>query len=104
MKISDQPPIQPAPLPPASRPAERASSAINGSPRDDAGATGRAGAPAANVAISARSRELHQALGAANAAPDVRADVVAQVRARLLAGTYRIDPDRIARGILDASA
>jgi flagellar biosynthesis anti-sigma factor FlgM len=103
MKINDQPPIQPVPLAPANRPNERSGSALRGSSRDEA-AIGRTGAPAAHVAISARSRELHQALRAANAAPDVRDDVVAEVRARILSGAYRIDPERVARGILDTSA
>jgi flagellar biosynthesis anti-sigma factor FlgM len=60
--------------------------------------------PAATVSLSSRSRELHGALAAANAAPDVREDRVAEVRRRLESGTYVIDPTRIARGILDSQA
>lgn len=63
-----------------------------------------AAGPAATVSLSSRSRELHGALAAANAAPDVRADKVADVRRRLENGTYVIDPTRIARGILDTLA
>ena len=104
MKVNDQFPVLPAPLAPASRPNQRVGDGLGGPSRDGAAPAGGAGAPAAKVAISARSRELHEALRAANAAPDVREDVVADVRARITSGSYRIDPERIARGILDASA
>jgi negative regulator of flagellin synthesis FlgM len=60
--------------------------------------------PAATVTLSSRSRELHGAIAAAQAAPDVRADKVADVRRRLDNGTYTVDPTRIARGILNTSA
>jgi flagellar biosynthesis anti-sigma factor FlgM len=63
-------------------------------------AAGGAAGPAATVALSSRSRELHGALAQANAAPDVRPDKVADVRRRLESGTYVIDPTRIARSIL----
>ena len=65
---------------------------------------GQGTGPAATVSLSSRSRELHSALGAANGAPDVRADKVADVRNRLSNGTYVVDPTRIARGILNTSA
>src|SRR5512147_735149 len=103
MKVNDPFPMPAAPLAPAGRPSSRVTDAPAGGSRDGTTPTGRAGAPAADVAISGRSRELHQALRAANAAPDVREDVVADVRAKLVAGTYRIDPGLIARRILDAS-
>lgn len=67
-------------------------------------AQGRSTGPAATVALSSRSRELHSAMAAAQNAPDVRADKVADVRRRLDSGTYVIDPTRIARGILDSRA
>lgn len=67
-------------------------------------AAGGSAGPAATVQLSSRSRELHGALAKANAAPDVREDKVADVRRRLDAGTYVIDPTRIARGILDSQA
>ena len=60
--------------------------------------------PAATVSLSSRSRELHLAMAATQAAPDVRADKVADVRRRLDNGTYTVDPTRIARGILNTSA
>jgi negative regulator of flagellin synthesis FlgM len=67
-------------------------------------AAGGIAGPAATVSLSSRSRELHGALAAAQAAPDVRAEKVADVRRRLENGTYVIDPTRIARGILDSRA
>jgi flagellar biosynthesis anti-sigma factor FlgM len=63
-------------------------------------ADGTAG-PAVKVTLSSRSRELHGALAKAHAAPDVRADKVADVQRRLENGTYVIDPTRIARSILE---
>jgi flagellar biosynthesis anti-sigma factor FlgM len=65
---------------------------------------GHGAGPAATVTLSSRSRELHGAMAAAKAAPDVRADKVADVRRRLDNGTYVVDPTRIARGILDSKA
>ena len=63
-----------------------------------------AGQPAARVELSTRSRELHQALEAAHAAPDVRADRVADAKARIAQGTYTVDAERVAKGILDTRA
>jgi flagellar biosynthesis anti-sigma factor FlgM len=60
--------------------------------------------PAARVELSSRSREMHQALAAANAAPDVRADKVNDARARIAQGTYSVKAEVIARGILDTKA
>jgi flagellar biosynthesis anti-sigma factor FlgM len=60
--------------------------------------------PAATVQLSSRSRELHSAMAAVQAAPDVRSDKVADVKRRLDNGTYVVDPTRIARGILNTSA
>jgi flagellar biosynthesis anti-sigma factor FlgM len=65
---------------------------------------GQGAGPAATVMLSSRSRELHGAMAAAQAAPDVRSDKVADVRRRLDNGTYTVDPTRIARGILDSRA
>ena len=62
------------------------------------------GQPAARVELSSRSREMHQALEAANAAPDVRADKVADAKARIAQGTYKVNAEVVARGILDTKA
>jgi flagellar biosynthesis anti-sigma factor FlgM len=73
-----------------------------GSP--EAHAASRSADTAATVELSARSRELHEALIAAKAAPDVRQNVVDEVRQRLDAGTYVVDPAAIAQSILDRRA
>jgi negative regulator of flagellin synthesis FlgM len=67
-------------------------------------ASAPAGQPAARAELSARSRELHQALEAANAAPDVRADKVADAKARIAQGTYKVDAEHVAQRILDTRA
>jgi flagellar biosynthesis anti-sigma factor FlgM len=63
-----------------------------------------AGHPAARVELSARSREMHQALEVAAAAPDVRADKVNDAKQRIAQGTYTVNADVVARGILDTKA
>jgi flagellar biosynthesis anti-sigma factor FlgM len=60
--------------------------------------------PAARVELSARSREMHQALAAAHAAPDVRADKVNDAKQRIAQGTYSVKAEVVARGILDKRA
>jgi flagellar biosynthesis anti-sigma factor FlgM len=47
---------------------------------------------------------MHQALEAANAAPDVRADQVAAAKQRIAQGTYTVNAEVVARGILDKRA
>jgi flagellar biosynthesis anti-sigma factor FlgM len=58
----------------------------------------------AEVHLSQRSRELHRALEAARGAPEIRSDRVDDVRRRLAAGTYQVDPAAIAQAILDELA
>ena len=60
--------------------------------------------PAARVELSSRSREMHQALEAAHAAPDVRADKVNDAKQRIAQGTYTVKAEVVARGILDTRA
>jgi negative regulator of flagellin synthesis FlgM len=60
--------------------------------------------PAARVELSSRSREMHQALAAANAAPDVRTDKVEAAKQRIAQGTYSVNAEAVARGILDTKA
>ncbi len=60
--------------------------------------------PAARVDLSPRSREMHQALEAANAAPDVRSDKVNDAKQRIAQGSYSVKAETIARGILDTRA
>jgi negative regulator of flagellin synthesis FlgM len=104
MKIQDQQPRTTAELGVAGARAPRAEERRSEPAATVTTAAGSSAGPAATVTLSSRSRELHGALAAAKAAPDVRADRVADVRRRLDSGTYVIDPTRIARGILDSMA
>jgi flagellar biosynthesis anti-sigma factor FlgM len=102
MKIEDPRSVGSSPIlrqtPPAAAGSGRAAGAR---PNDGASPAGQ---PAARVELSSRSREMHQALEAAKAAPDVRADKVADAKARIAQGTYTVNADVIARGILDKRA
>jgi len=69
-----------------------------------AGSTAGVTQPAATVELSSRARELHRALQIANEAPDVRPDVVKDVRARISSGTYELDPAATARRMIDRRA
>jgi flagellar biosynthesis anti-sigma factor FlgM len=74
----------------------------HGGPADLAAATDPK--PAAKVELSARSRELHEALRVANAAHDVRPDLVTRIKTQVDNGTYIVDPHAIASGMLDRRA
>lgn len=63
-----------------------------------------AGGPAAKVELSGRGREMHRALAAADAAPDVRTAKVEDARQRLAQGTYTVNAEVVARGVLDTTA
>ncbi len=52
------------------------------------------------LTLSERAQALQDARRAALAVPDVRTDVVDQVRRRLADGSLRPDPDRIAHALL----
>ena len=73
-------------------------------PRPEVSATTPSGNPAVRVELSGRARELHAALATANAAPDVRADKVAEAKAKVDAGTYAVDAKLVARRMLDVRA
>jgi negative regulator of flagellin synthesis FlgM len=79
---------------PASPPATRPVASPSGSGSD----------PAVRVELSGRARELHAALVAANAAPDVRTEKVAAAKAKVDAGTYSVDANVVARRMLDVRA
>jgi negative regulator of flagellin synthesis FlgM len=55
------------------------------------------------VEISNRSRDLARARQAVDAAPDVRADRVAEIRKRIEDGTYSVSPELLAHKLLDGS-
>ena len=98
MKINDHRPITPAEVTRTSAPGVRSGT---GDQPTGAGAVER---PAAKVELSNRSRELHEALQAANEAPDVRREKVERVRRAVSEGRYEIDPQQIARRMLDRKA
>ena len=103
MKIQPNEPQQPATtgLSRVGSPATASSQA----PHPEAAAAKQASTnPAVRVELSGRARELHAAMAAGNAAPDVRADKVAEVKAKVDAGTYSVDPKLVARRMLDVRA
>ena len=69
------------------------------SPVDGAGAPGAAG-DVDRLALSHRAEEIRAARAALAEAPEVRAQRVAQLRAQIEAGTYRVDADTVAERIL----
>lgn len=88
----------------------RAQGATAGAPAE-AAAGGRGRAARARSAgrtdsatFSPRALELARAQQAAAAAPELRAGRIAQVRADLQSGTYRLDPVAIARAMVRGSA
>jgi len=98
MKVTNDPVrMQPAAV-------ERAATTRPAPKTAEVGHAERAAQPAARVDFSARARELHAALDAAKAAPDVREDKVADARQRIESGTYRVDAEAIARRMLDRRA
>lgn len=52
------------------------------------------------VEISDRSRELARARQAVDAAPDVRADRVAEIKKQIEAGTYSVSPEQLASKLM----
>ena len=56
-----------------------------------------------SLEISDRSRELARARQAVDAAPDVRADRVAEIKKQIEDGTYSVSPELLARKLLEGS-
>jgi flagellar biosynthesis anti-sigma factor FlgM len=102
MKIEDPRSVTPSPVLRPAIPA--AAPRPEAKPARTETAPSAAQQPAARVELSARSQELHRALAAADAAPDVRADKVADAKQRIAQGTYTVNADVVARGILDTRA
>ncbi len=100
MKIEDPRSVTSSPLHPTA-PAGQAPARTEAARPQENRAVGQ---PAARVELSARSREMHAALQAAYAAPDVRTDKVNDAKQRIAAGTYTVDAGVVARGILDTKA
>jgi flagellar biosynthesis anti-sigma factor FlgM len=100
MKIQDPRSVTSSPIRPSAPATQGPAKADVGRPQDNRAV----GQPAARVELSTRSREMHAALQAAHAAPDVRADKVNDAKQRIAAGTYTVNADVVARGILDTKA
>jgi negative regulator of flagellin synthesis FlgM len=52
------------------------------------------------VEISERSRELSRALDEVNSTPEVRAERVAELKAKIEAGTYNVSAEDVAQSLL----
>jgi flagellar biosynthesis anti-sigma factor FlgM len=100
MKIEDPRSVQSSPLRPTAPATQGPARTEVQRPQDNSAV----GQPAARVELSARSREMHAALQAAYAAPDVRQEKVNDAKQRIAAGTYTVNADVVARGILDTKA
>ncbi len=53
------------------------------------------------VELSSQAKEIMNAQKIAAAIPDVREDLVGQIKNQMQTGAYRIDTDKIASGLLD---
>lgn len=82
----------------------RAASSAAGSTAGSTTTPASSADPAATVELSGRARELHDALRVAEAAPDVRTEVVDDVRRRLTDGRYEINAEATARRMIDRRA
>ena len=62
------------------------------------------GRRADSVTLSEQARRLQRALAVVTGLPDVRNERIAELRARLASGDYRVDADEIARRIVEEGA
>lgn len=67
---------------------------------DRDGDAGRIGGPQDNITLSSRSRVVADVAGYVASAPDVRAAKVAELRAAIAGGTYRVNATDIAARLL----
>ena len=88
MKISDPQPLQKVVKLPQTTPADTAGAKPHGAPGGD------------RVSLSPQARELLKAQQSLASLPDVREDKVAEIKARLEAGDYRIDSEAIAENMI----
>ncbi len=65
--------------------------------------SGTGSAPRDNVTLSDQARALSRARTAAHSAPDVREQLVEQLRSRIQDGQYQFGDDRVAARLLDRS-
>lgn len=55
----------------------------------------------ATATISARAREMAQAKDVASSTPDIREEKIAELKRRIAAGQYKINPEAIADRMVD---
>jgi negative regulator of flagellin synthesis FlgM len=67
---------------------------------DASGKAKKAGSRTDGASLSSAAQELLKARRAVQDAPDVRSDLVAELRRQIQAGTYRVDDRAIARRLL----
>jgi negative regulator of flagellin synthesis FlgM len=72
---------------------------------DKAKAEGNSSAAAASgdsqTTISSKGRDAAKAMAAANSAPDVREEKIAELKRRIAAGKYQVDPKAVADKMVD---
>ena len=59
---------------------------------------------ATNVSMSSAGQEIGKALGALNAVPDIRADRVAELKAKIESGEYNVSGRDVAESLLRRAA
>lgn len=64
-------------------------------------AASRAARGTDQLSLSSRAEEIKAARAALAETPEVRAERVAELKAQVQAGTYRVDPDKVAERILN---
>jgi negative regulator of flagellin synthesis FlgM len=82
--------------------AKRANRTDKGKDAGEASSAGGASGPSLSdgVELSDQARLVARVNAAVNGAPDVREALVAELRQRIQAGTYRVDDDALARRLL----
>ena len=86
------------------RQVEAAGGAMRANPGRRTSAPGGNGQRADSVTLSERAQGLQRALAVVTGLPDVRNDRIAELRARLASGDYRVDADEIARRMVEEGA
>jgi flagellar biosynthesis anti-sigma factor FlgM len=81
------------------QPAQNVPKAANVESKDNAAPVTNTG-PKDRVDISSRSKEIADIMSAINQLPDVRTDKVQAAQKSIEAGTYSVDPSRVADKIL----
>jgi negative regulator of flagellin synthesis FlgM len=53
------------------------------------------------IAISSKAKDIQKATEVANAAPDIRTEKVAQIKAKIEGGNYRVSSEQLAEKVLE---